>query len=83
MAKKNPVQISVPTFAKAFRTSPAALTVVEKTTRSYEAGIVPHFARLLVAYPALYEALGVDVRRMTAAERKALCETLERRGEYR
>ena len=83
MAKKNPLQISVPTFAKAFRTSPAALTVVEKTTRSYEAGIVPHFARLLVAYPALYEALGVDVRRMTTAERKALCETLERRGEYR
>ena len=62
MAKKNPLQISVPTFAKAFRTSPAALTVVEKTTRSYEAGIVPHFARLLVAYPALYEALGVDVK---------------------
>jgi hypothetical protein len=83
MKKKNPFKVTVPAFARAFRTSPAALLVVEKTTRSYESGDLPHFAKLLVAYPALYEALGVDVRRMSAAERQELCRSLERRGEHR
>jgi hypothetical protein len=69
--------VHVPAFAKALRASPAADTVVEKTLRSYAAGDLPHFGKLLVAYPALYDALGVDIRRTSGAERAALCREME------
>ena len=72
--------LKVPSFAAALRSSPAARCVHLKTQRAYEDGLLPHVIRMLFAYPNLYDALGVDVRRMTSAQRAEVRESLRDGG---